>query len=358
MRHIVRILIFACAVCAAFDTANAKPASTSQPSPVAGVADTNGAAPAATSASTTAAPIAGVVGNGSAFYSDFIPANQIVTLAAGSDKFKAWHIADLTGQPRGAVIVLPDSGHLPSWPTTAAALIDDLPLHGWDTLNIELPVPSADTPAAEIAEPNAATPNANATTPAATTASAATNTPKTATPPAAGTKPADTTPADVEKQAQARIAAAIKFFTDRGEHNIVLIGFGSGALRAAAALPPLTAANTAPPGAIAPITALVMIAPLRQLDGIEMNLPQLLPLTTVPALDLTLDGARQTRADAELRRRAVLHQRTRVYTQLELTPLDASDSRHSEMVKRVRSWLQKYALAPQKSATTQPTNKP
>lgn len=274
------------------------------------------AAPASAAQPTaTPAPAAtGIVGGQNTTYSDRIPPEQLIALDANGDKFQARYIADLSGQPRGAVIILHDSGQHPTWPFTAAALIDDLPLHGWSTLNIELPAPTSAT-----AEPAAATPAALGS----------------------------------EAKTQARINAAIKYFTDQNQRNIVLVGFGSGAIRAAENLRLIATANPATPGKTDPLTALVMIAPLQKLNGIELDLPKLLPLTGIAALDMNLSSEPQARAEAEERRRAVLHQRTRIYTRLELAPLNnTSDAQHSTMVKRVRTWLQANAQArpPQEKA--------
>lgn len=313
-----------------------------------------GAAPASTAPAPAASPTnSGVVGGNNAVYVDRIPPEQMLTLDASGDKFQARHIADLSGKPRGAAIILHDSGQHPSWPFTAAALIDDLPLHGWDTLNIELP-----TPAAEMNKPDTATPAP--TNPAAPSASGAATTPNTPTPSttASTANAAPLTTLGIEPQTQARISAAIKYFADQKQNNIVLIGFGSGAIRTAENLRLLTATGTL--NNTAPLTALVMIAPQQQLNGIEMDLPRLLPLTGIATLDMTLDSEPQARADAEARRRAVMHQRARIYTRLEIPPINtASDAQHSTMVKRVRSWLQVNAHAPQKpTETKQPTAAP
>jgi dienelactone hydrolase len=276
--------------------------------------------------------LTGNAGNKNAVYADRIPPEQMITLDASGDKFQARHIPDLSGEPRGAVIILHDSGQHPSWPFTAAALIDDLPLHGWDTLNIELPAPAIDEVKKET--PSTA-PTAAATAPASNS------------PPATNSTAPATTP-NIESQTQARISAAIKYYADQNQRNIVLIGFGSGAIRAAENLRSII---TATPNQTAPLTALVMIAPQQKLNGIELDLPKLLPLTGIAALDMVLDNDVQARAEAEARRRAVLHQRTRVYTRLELPPLNnTSDAQHSTMVKRVRSWLQKNAFTMEKAA--------
>lgn len=262
------------------------------------------------------------IGNRNASYADRTPPDQLLTLEAGADKFQARHIPDLSGQPRGATIVLHDSGQNPSWPFTVAALLDDLPLHGWDTLSIELPTPAGEADKASNT-PNASPPPAN--TPARPTPVANNQT---------------TAPAGIEPQTQARIAAALKYFSDQKQKNVVLIGIGSGAIRAAELIRQMATANA--DKSIAPITTLIMIAPRNTLLGIEMDLPKILPTTEIPTLDITLDSDPLTRTDAELRRRAVLHQRTRIYRQMALPPINnTSDAQHSLLVKRIRAWLQR-----------------
>ncbi|MDB6060215.1 MAG: hypothetical protein JWM78_318 [Verrucomicrobiaceae bacterium] len=285
-------------------------------------------APAATPAATTpaagAAPApqhTGSVGDRNSVYTDRIPPEQIMTLDANGEKFLARHISDLSGQPRGAVIILHDSAQNPAWPFTAAALSDDLPLRGWDTLSIELPAPDI---AAQPTNANgtAATPPPAASPPATTAA------PTTPAAPAAGTEP----------RVQARIAAALKYFSDRRAKNVIVIGFGSGAIRSAEFLRVYATANS---GKLDPIKGLVMVMPLNKLTGIENDLPKILPTTEAPALDIILDSEPQTKAEAEARRRAVLHQRNRSYRQVELPPINlTSDAQHSLMVKRIRAWLQ------------------
>lgn len=315
----------------------------------------NNQTPAATqSAPATQSPstATGSIGNNNALYTDRIPPEQIIALDAGGDKFQARHIPDLSGLPRGAVIVLHDSGQHPNWPFSAAALIDDLPLRGWDTLNIELPAPAAEIAKAETPAQTTTPPAANNPAPAAG-AAAANPAPST---PAAAT-PAATPTTNTEPQAQARISAAIKYYADQNQRNIVLIGFGSGAIRAADNLRSIAAANATNLGSTTPLTALVIIAPQQKLNGLDMDLPKLLPLTGISTLDIVLNNDIQARAEAEARRRAVLHQRSRIYTRLELPPLNnASDAQHSAMVKRVRSWLQVNANTTEKPPESKPQN--
>jgi len=277
---------------------------------------------------------AAMVGDRNATFADRLPPDQILQLEADQDKFIARYIPDLSGEPRGAVIVLHDSGQHPNWPFTVAALIDDLPLHGWSTIGIELPAPAQDPTAQNQSAPDnktappATAPNATPTPPAATPAPNPATTPNA---PAATLAP--------EQRAQARIAAALRYFTEQKQTNVVLIGFGSGAYRAAEFVRQLAAGNGGK--STAPITALALIAAQDKLPDSTDALPKMLPATELPALDLVLSSELSARAEAEQRRRAVLHQRKRIYQQLELPPLNGDvQAVHNLMVKRVRGFLQ------------------
>jgi hypothetical protein len=91
-----------------------------------------------------------------------------------------------------------------------------------------------------------------------------------------------------------------------------------------------------------PVTTLVLVAPQNKVNGLEQDLPKMLPATALPTLDLILNSDPQALAEAELRRRAVLHQRQRIYRPLELPPIAAPESpQQSLMVRRVRAWLQR-----------------
>lgn len=288
--------------------------------------------PAAPAAATATAPAA-------------VPAaaaSAATPAAADAGKFLARFIPDLSGAPRGAVIVLHDSGQHPSWPITVAAVLDDLPLHGWNTLAIELPAPAQEPPAA--ASPAPASTTAAAATPAApNTAASTVGTP--ATPGGASATPAAPVAPALEQRAQLRIAAALRYFAEQKQTNVALIGFGSGAWRAAEFVRQSAAANAA--GTTAPITALALIAPLDRLPEGGDDLPKLLPATGLPAIDLVLNSDPLARAEAEQRRRAVLHQRSRVYQQLLLPPLNGEvNARHNLMVKRVRGFLQQQIGGP------------
>lgn len=271
---------------------------------------------------------------------DTIPPEQRLMLTAGSDTFPARFVADLTGQPRGAVLLLHDAGQHPTWPFTLAALFEELPLHGWNTLAIELPTPAA------AGAPDAAL--------AAAAADPATADPAAAAPadaPAAGqTPPAPATPATtsttptlsaLELAVQARIDAGINHLAPAATPAsvVAIIGFGSGAIRAAEAVKQRAAGNGA--GLPVPLQALVLVGAENALPGMASTLPQLLPASGLPTLDLVQGEQPLQLAAQEQRRRAVLRQRERLYRAVVLPPLNAANgSDGSALSKRIRGFLQ------------------
>jgi len=273
-------------------------AQTAKPAPAPAVTAPTPAAPASTAPA--ASGRSGVAGDHNVLLSDRIPPEQQLQLQAGDDQFAARYIADLSPEHRGVVIVLHDSGQHRSWPHTVAALLDELPLHGWSTLALELPPPQSNT---------------------LLTGSEA----------------------GIEKRAQARIDAALAKLVELngGAQPTVVIGFGSGAWRAADLARRLAEGNGAK--LPEPIRALVLVDPRNQLPAATADLPKLLPTTALPTFDIVQNSAALTLADREARRRAVLHQKERIYQQLLLPPLNATgNDEQTVLIKRIRSWMQRY----------------
>lgn len=321
------------------------------------------AGPAAPAGQPEAAPqpapeqsAAPVVGDRNGALSDRIPPEQVLWLEAGTDRFMARYQPDLSGLPLGAALVLHDSGQHPSWPATVAALVDELPLHGWTVLAIELPAPALDrsaalapVPAAPLPAKQPAPTSPAEPVPAAAGTAPATVNPATAEPPA----PAAATPELLEGQAQARIQAALDHLIAQRQTMVAVIGFGSGALRGAEFVRKRAAGNGA--GVTRPVAGLALVAPLERLPGLTDPLPVLLPATALPALDLALRNDARTRAEADARRRAVLHQRERDYLQLELPPVNPTlSATHSAIVKRLRGWLQQHVAVTAEAEPARP----
>src|SRR5690606_18873197 len=201
--------------------------------------------------------------------SDRLPVEQQLWLEANGVRFFARWLPDLTGAPRGGVLILHDAGQHPSWPLTVAALFDSLPLHGWHTLAMELPTPGA-VPEVEVDSP--ATPTADA---------------------GAGLSP-------LEQRVQGRIDAALAHLgaTEGGTAFVALVAFGQSAPRAAEALRRLEQMR--------PLQALVLVDAANAIPGLPRTLPQLLPLSAAPVEDLLQSEDRLALAAQTERRHATL----------------------------------------------------
>lgn len=264
------------------------------------------------------------VGDANRQFGDRIPPQQQVWLQAGDDRFPGRYIGDLTGAPRGSALILHDSGQHPSWPFTVAALLEELPLQGWDTLAIELPAPAA------VGSPQAAP----------------------ADPATSADPPAAALPSPLEQRVQARIDAALLHLAPAGRPApfVAVIAFGSGAPRVAE-----TVQARAGSGDPAPLRVLAMVDALNTLPGVPRSLPQLLPASDLPVQDLIQGEDDLALAAQEARRRSVLHQRGRIYRTLVLPPLNATSATdRSLLIKRVRGFLQQQAPLPNGGSQSAP----
>ena len=62
-------------------------------------------------------------------------------LKADGNRFFAIYTKSTSGINKGGAIILPSMGNNPNWPDVIAPLRKTLPYHGWSTLSIDLPVP-------------------------------------------------------------------------------------------------------------------------------------------------------------------------------------------------------------------------
>lgn len=111
----------------------------------------------------------------------------VVWLRSNGTDFLALSAKAPAAEERGGVILLHDIGDHPDWPEIISPLRNGLPEKGWSTLSIQLPLRSRDV---EINARNQQ---------------------------------------KIIDQTQARIAAAVEYFTHTGIYNIAFIGHGLGA---------------------------------------------------------------------------------------------------------------------------------
>lgn len=65
--------------------------------------------------------------------------NEVVQLSGLDEDYYGLFLADATGNPQGGVLILHDDQQHGHWPDVVAPLREYLPQHGWTTLSIELP---------------------------------------------------------------------------------------------------------------------------------------------------------------------------------------------------------------------------
>ncbi len=110
-----------------------------------------------------------------------VDAEQVVWLETPAGKTLALYQADRSGRPQGAAILIHEASTHADWPAVIHPLREGLPDHGWSTLSLQIAPESSESTAQE---------------------------------------------------ASPGIAAAVAFLNERGVTNIVLLGYGRGALRA------------------------------------------------------------------------------------------------------------------------------
>lgn len=240
-----------------------------------------------------------------------------VELAAGGTPFTALYRPDRSGQPRGALVLLPDIDQHPDWPGVTGPLRRGLPEHGWDTLALQTPVPLPIRPDDQ---------------------------------PKAREQFLDT--------GRKRIDAALRHLEGLGVGNVVLVGHGLGALLAADYL------SSAPPG----VRGGVLIgigAPSREL---QLDSAALVGAVDRPLLDIygsrDRPGVIAEAADrASVARRQVAGHRTATYEppgednsalahparvlayrQIVVPGADHRFVGHEQLLlRRIRGWLERHA---------------
>ncbi len=331
------------------------------------------------------------------------PEASAIWLTALDTPFLSLYQADTSGNPVGAVLIVNAAGQHSDWPSSSANLRLSLPQFGWHTLSTELPAP-APTPVPErtfspagvpgkasapandpdgadtentVAEETTTTEDAgeestddetDAAEPDAGAASteepqtpdsnldnnlddAPNNAPKNganngANPasPAAETAP-EHAPEDL---ALARLQASIDFLHQQGQFNIVLLGHGIGAARAACFVNQLPLAN--PNAQSRPIRALVLVNPRNHIEGSDINLPECLRDPQLPVLDVYHGRQLLDRREAQARLHRSRRLGLRNYQQLRLPPeahlarsSGNQEGSESRLARRVRGFLERHA---------------
>ncbi|VVN87354.1 alpha/beta hydrolase family protein [Pseudomonas fluorescens] len=263
-----------------------------------------------------------------------VPQQEQQQLLAGNDNFLAlWKPAN-TGEPRGAVIIIPGAGETADWPQAISPLRRKLPDAHWSSLSITLPDLRSEASQPRIVEAAPAPAAVDTSSKEASTAA-----PKPIEQAAGGEADiadravAETSEEQVKADAErifARIDAAIAFAEQQNARSIVLLGHGTGAYWAARYLSEKQPSQ---------IEKFVMIAAQKPLNG-QPELAELTPTLKVATADFFYKDKALTRDAALQRLQASKRLKSANFTQISLNALPGNNAAEQEQLfRRVRGWL-------------------
>lgn len=265
-----------------------------------------------------------------------LQAEQVTWLSVGEQPVLALYNAEISGDARGGVIVLPRHEHSIGTLTLLNNLQQTLVDNNWHALTVSMP------PVKEAAKVKNTPPKKDIATQQEgdTTASEIEATPAPAIEEnsATSTKKMET-PIDYEKLAQQHIEAAVLFLNRKGIFNIVILGEGSGANRAISYIN-----NITDPERKKQIRGLAMINAYNSIEGSANNITELVPKLQIPTLDIYFDDSNRFPADAKKRQRSSSSLPRGRYQQLKMPRmLSGWNDKEDRLSKRIRGWLDRSA---------------
>jgi hypothetical protein len=261
-----------------------------------------------------------------------LPRQDLQQLQSGDESFLAlWKPAN-SGDPQGAIIILPGAGESPDWPDAVGPLRRKFPNVSWSTLSLSLPDVQDD--ALLPREPDAAPTDAKAEAPKDAPANAA-ETAKAADADAQASAEAAKAAADEErKKAEAerifaRIDSAVSFAQQNKARSIVLLGHSSGAYWAARYL-----SERASPA----VRKFVMVA-AREPANAQPSLMELVPTLKMKTADFIYRNQLQRAATDRLQ--ASKRAQGPGFTQISLIDIAGnSEAEQEQLFRRVRGWIE------------------
>lgn len=262
-----------------------------------------------------------------------VPRQEQQQLQTGGDTFLAlWKPAN-TGDPKGAVIIIPGAGETADWPQVIGPLRKKLPDVEWSSLSITLPDLQSDViapravetpPEAKPADTAAATPDAATAAPIEQVAGGEAD----AADPAVVESSDEHAKADAER-IFARIDAALAYAEQQSARKIVLLGHGTGAYWAARYL------NEKQPSQIERFVMVAAKTPVAAQPGLA-ELTSTLKLATADIfyMDKPLD-----RNAALERLQASKRLKGSTFSQVSLKALPNPSAEQEQLFRRVRGWL-------------------
>ncbi len=270
-------------------------------------------------------------------------------LDSASGKFMGLWQRDKSDTTYGAILILHGDGQSAEWPHSVKALRKNLSLHGWATLAIALPnTDKPEIPPRPAIKPEMKTAESDSKPPEAKNMD---------TPPpekVQDSEPSDSIMAEskqtksAEEISKDRLESSINFLKEKGQYNIVIVGHGNSAIRAAKYIYDITSeagASQAKMGKMQrPIRALIFIEARNHVTPNNKSLTTYLNDPNLPILDIYFGD--HFLDHMETRKRKVLAREKNIkhYYQLKvLRPSDSTLDNENRLTRRVRGFLNKHA---------------
>lgn len=288
-----------------------------------------------------------------------LPEDALVWLETPTnDTFLSLWRPDRSGNPRGVLLIVHSEGEHLAWPNTIRPLHATLPDHGWATLALSLPdpatpqIPKRTLPVKGQPQPRGDELANNTGDPEAKEKSDTMIADKTAT------DPNKNTPEDAqvttnnqstekannrppEKITEQRLATALRFLHDKGQFNIVILGSGTGAIRANTFLNNTTPKIDNPDlGAAKPFSGIVLLNSRNRLPTMEQDYAEWFTDPKIPVLDIFLSKDFRNLKAAKARQIIAKQQKVARYKQVKINQLTpTSQGQENQLSRRIRSYL-------------------
>jgi ribosomal protein L12E/L44/L45/RPP1/RPP2 len=288
---------------------------------------------------------------------DYLDEDSLLWLENDSERFLSIWQKDRSGYPKGALLIVHAEGEHPAWPNTTKPLHDTLPDYGWATLAISLPKPDL-PPTPERTLPVKAKPaaqdNSENSESEETEQSTENTEPKTTTVnnQTTGVLPSTTTQKQTTQSAELiserRLESALRFLHDQGQFNLILLGSGSGAIRAHDFLDKITPKISNPKLKETfekPVRAMIIVNGRNQLPTMDKLYKGWFSDPDIPVLDIFVETDYRNREEAKVRKVLARQKKVSIYKQVRMTELTHEKSwGENRLSRRVRSFLDTNAV--------------
>lgn len=301
-----------------------------------------------------------------ALLGEYLSEDSLIWLNTEFGRFISVWQKDRSGDPKGALLIIHAEGEHPAWPNTTQPLHDTLPDDGWATLAISLPAPDErkipqrtfPTKAKRIIQSeddNSNEEGGEKSDEQAKTAAIAEDSAEDkvaekpeVTPPTPTIQEEDVAPPPSELVTEKRLEAALQFLHDQGQFNLIVLGSGSGAIRAHDFIDKITPKIDNPKLKAKlerPIRAMVIVNARNRLPIMEEAYQNWFSDPEIPVLDIFVQDNYRNKVEAKKRKILARQKKVVTYKQVRLNSINPEKSwNENSLSRRVRSFLDTNAV--------------